>query len=148
MANSDPAAEDVVEAIHHTMHLYRARLYRMARDAAQTLSHMDGKVLAFFARHPGATQKDLVLHSGRDKGQIARLIAGLRERGLVDAEVDAADRRNIRLQLSADGRAAHKALHAQARRVAEDAVAGLDAGQRRELVALLGTVCARLAPAD
>ena len=96
----------------------------------------------------GGNQKDLALHSGRDKGQIARLIAGLRERGLLDAEVDAADRRNIRLELSADGRAAHKALHAQARRVAEAAVAGLDAGQRRELVALLGTVCARLTLAD
>jgi hypothetical protein len=35
---------------------------------------MEGKVLGFFARHPGATQRDLAQHSGRDKAQLARLI--------------------------------------------------------------------------
>ena len=139
-----PSAEDVVEAIHRAMHLYRAQQYRAARDAGHELTHMDGKVLGFFARHPGATQKDLAAHSGRDKGQLARLIAGLKERGLLDAAPDEADRRNIRLQLSGSGRAVHKALQAKARRVAERAVAGLSATERRQLVGLLEEVCAGL----
>lgn len=143
-----PSAEDVVEAIHRTMHGVRAGQYRVARDAGHDLSHMDGKVLGFFARHPGATQKDLALHSGRDKGQLARLIAGLKERGLLDAAPDEADRRNIRLQLTAEGRAMQKALRVQARRVAEQAVAGLDASERRQLLALLDKVRVRLEGTD
>lgn len=143
-----PSAEDVVEAIHRTMHGVRAGQYRVARGAGHDLSHMDGKVLGFFARHPGATQKDLALHSGRDKGQLARLIAGLKERGLLDAAPDEADRRNIRLQLTAEGRAMQKALRVQARRVAEQAVAGLDAGERRQLLALLDKVRVRLEGTD
>lgn len=139
-----PSAEDVVEAVYRTMHLLRAGQYRVARGGGHALSHMDGKVLGFFARHPGATQKDLAAHSGRDKGQLARLIAGLKERGLLDAAPDEADRRSIRLQLSAEGRAVHKALNAQARRVAERAVAALDGEQRRQLVALLHRLAANL----
>jgi hypothetical protein len=34
---------------------------------------MEGKVLGFFARHPGATQRDLAQHSGRDKAAVATL---------------------------------------------------------------------------
>ena len=147
-AGLSPAAEDVVEAIHRTMHLYRAGQYRVARGAGHALSHMDGKVLGFFARHPGATQKDLALHSGRDKGQLARLIAGLKARGLLDATPDAADRRNVRLHLTTAGRAMQKSLQAQARRVAEHAVAGLDGDERRQLLALLNRVRARLEDAD
>ncbi len=139
-----PSAEDVVEAIHRAMHLVRAGQYRAARGGAHELTHMDGKVLGFFARHPGATQKDLAQHSGRDKGQLARLIAGLKERGLLDAAPDEADRRNIRLRLTREGQAMQKALQVQARRVAERAVAGLDADEQQKLLALLEKVCSGL----
>lgn len=143
-----PSAEDVVEAIHRTMHRVRAGQYRVARGAGHELNHMDGKVLGFFARHPGATQKDLAQHSGRDKGQLGRLIAGLKERGLLAATPDEVDRRNIRLQLTAEGRSMQKALQTQARRVAEQAAAGLDGDERHQLMALLDKVCAQLDGTD
>lgn len=132
-----PAAADVFEAIHSVMHLYRAAQYRGLRGGAEGLTHLEGKVLGFFARHPGATQKDLVEHSGRDKGQLARLIGGLRERGLLDAAPDEVDRRNIRLQPSAQGRAVFQTLNRQARRLAEQAIAVLDEPERRQLAWLL-----------
>src|SRR5215469_14992448 len=85
--------DDVLELIHTVMHQYRARQYRLLKEGPHDITHMDGKVLGFFNRHPGATQSDLAQHSGRDKAQLARLIKGLRERELLRAEADEHDRR-------------------------------------------------------
>ena len=141
---ADATPEDVFEAIHTVMHRYRASQYRGLRDGPHDLTHMDGKVLGYFAQHPGATQKDLALHSGRDKGQLARLIGGLRERGLLDARPDEADRRNVLLQLTPAGRNVHQALARQARQLAAQGVATLDAADRGRLLRLLRKVDANL----
>ena len=129
--------DDVLELVHALMHEYRAQQYRILRDGPHDITHMDAKVMGFFARHPGATQSDLAQHSGRDKAQLARLIKGLREKGLLDGVADEVDRRNLRLTLTDDGKAVQKALKAQARRLSTKAVAGLDADERTRLVALL-----------
>jgi len=114
--------------------------YRFLRDGPHDITHMDGKVLGFFGRHPGATQSDLALHSGRDKAQLARLIKGLRDRGLLSGEVDENDRRHVRLVLTAEGQAVQRALQQQAKRLSAQAVAGLSAQEHRQLLALLGRV--------
>ncbi|MGA0609659.1 MarR family winged helix-turn-helix transcriptional regulator [Caldimonas sp. KR1-144] len=138
------APDDVLEAVHAVMHAWRARQYRVLRDGPHDLTHMEGKLLGFFARHPGATQSELAAHSGRDKGQLARLVGSLRERGLLEATVDENDRRAVHLQLTADGAAVHQALQRQGRRLSAAAVAGLSATEREQLVALLGKVLAQL----
>lgn len=142
MANDAP--DEVMECVHAVMHLFRAQQYRVLRGGAQELTHMDSKVLGFFARHPGGTQSDLAAHSGRDKGQLARLIGGLKERGLLQAQADETDRRTVRLSLTPQGRAAQQALQRQGRRVANAAVAGLSAEERAQLAALLRRVRANL----
>lgn len=96
-------AEDIVEAIHAVMHSYRACLFRAMRDNPHGITPMDAKVLNHVARHPGSTQRDLVMHSGKDKGQLARLITGLRKRNLIKVEVDDQDRRSLKLYLTAAG---------------------------------------------
>ena len=141
VASSEPSADDVFEAIHTVMHLYRSGQYR---DGPHGLSHMEGKVLGFFAHHPGATQKDLADHSGRDKGQLARLIGSLKERKLLDAAADEVDRRSVRLRLTAEGRGALKTLQRQARRLSDMAVAEMSAHERAQLVSLLVKVRANL----
>lgn len=138
------APDDVLELIHAVMHLFRARQYRELRAGPHELTHMEGKVLGFFARHPGATQRELAEHSGRDKGQLARLIGSLKERGLLEAQVDEADRRSVRLQLTAEAQAAHQALVRQSRRLAKAAVAGMSDEERRQLVGLLNRVRANI----
>ena len=77
-ANAGTAAE-VFETIHTLMHLFRAQQFRALRDGPAAVTHMEAKTLGFFARHPGATLSELVAHSGRDKAQVARLIAGASE---------------------------------------------------------------------
>lgn len=140
----DATPEQVFEAVHAVMHLYRAQSPHGHGDARQPLTHMEHKVLAFFSHHPGATQSDLAAHSGRDKGQLARLVAGLRERGLLEAQADEVDRRNMRLGLTAQARTALQAAQRQARRVASDAVAGLADAERAQLLALLQRIRSNL----
>lgn len=136
--NADrPSAEDLFEAIHSTMHVYRSGKHGWFGDNPLGVTHMDGKVLGFFARHPGATQKDLAERMGRDKGQLGRLVAGLKEKGLLAGHTDPADRRNIRLELTDKGREAEQAMHQQALRMHELGAAALSLDERRQLVGLL-----------
>ncbi|MDB5897551.1 MAG: hypothetical protein JWP41_1153 [Ramlibacter sp.] len=141
-------ADDVLDKVHSVMHLYRAQQYRVRRDEPDALTHMESKVLRFFARHPGATQSELSAHSGRDKGQLARLIAGLRERELLEARADAADRRSVHLFLSPAGEAADDALRRRARRLAAVAVKGFTSEEQELLAGLLDRVRANLERAD
>lgn len=136
--HKDPALDDdVLGLIHTLMHQYRSQQYRFLRDGPHDITHMDGKVLSFFEHHPNATQSELAQHSGRDKAQLARLIKGLRERGLLEGTPDAVDRRNIRLALTEAGQALQRALTQQARRLSAKAMAGLDPAERQQLQALL-----------
>lgn len=131
---------ELFEAIHEIMHLYRAQQYRSLRATAHELTHMENRALGYIARHPGATGRDLVQRSGRDKAQVTRLVQGLREKGLVEARADELDRRSTRLYLSAEGQAVHAELHRAGLLLASRALAGLDEGERRQLEALLGRV--------
>ncbi len=142
--HEDLASEAVVEAIHGVMHLFRAQQYRALRDGPHDLSQMESKVLGFFARDPGATLSDLVAHTSRDKGQLARLISSVRERGLLVARSDQGDRRNLRLYLTVAGTATHQALHRQRRRLSSSAVEGLNITERQQLLASLAKVRANL----
>lgn len=141
-------AEAVLDLVHTVMHQFRSTQYQVLRDNAHDVTHMESKVMVFFARHAGATLSDLVAHSGRDKAQLAKLVKGLRERGLLDAETDAADRRSVRLRLSAAGQAVQQALHAEARVLNERAVDGLSTAEQAQLVTLLARVKANLDAPD
>ena len=142
--NPPSPALEVLERVHAIMHLYRSAQQRSLRAGPHDLAHMEIKVLGFFARRPGATQSDLAAHSGRDKAQLARLIRGLRDRGLLDAAADEADKRSTRLALSAAGKDMFAALHRHDGALAEAALAGLDEAERAVLVDLLGRVRANL----
>ena len=132
------AGEDLLELVHTVMHQARARQYQALRsDGTLDLTHMEAKTLGFFARHPGSTQSDLVEHSGRDKAQLGRLIKGLRERGLLDATPDPADRRNVRLQPTPEGQRLVDALRRRVREVNAQAIAGLAPAECEQLRALL-----------
>ncbi|HVR51951.1 MAG TPA: MarR family winged helix-turn-helix transcriptional regulator [Pseudorhodoferax sp.] len=135
-----PVDDEVLELVHQVMHQFRSQLFQSLRQGAYELTHMESKVLGFYARHPGATQRDLVEHTGRDKAQLARLIKGLRERGLLQGEADTVDRRNVRLQPTAEGLAIQHALREQAKALEAQAVVGMAQEERAQLLALLRRV--------
>ena len=142
--NPQSPALEVLERVHAIMHLYRSAQQRGLRAGPHDLAHMEIKVLGFFARRPGATQSDLAAHSGRDKAQLARLIRGLRDRGLLEAVADETDKRSTRLSLSSAGKAMFAALHRHDGALAEAALAGIADADRATLLDLLERVRANL----
>ena len=146
--NSNESATDVFETIHAIMHLARAQQLRASQAGDAPLTHMENKVLGYFGRNPGATQRDLAAHSGRDKAQLARLIAGLREKGLLDAVAAPTDRRSMHLTLSEAGRAAHAELRLHGAALSGVALMGLDDNERAQLLTLLGRVQHNLEAVD
>lgn len=142
IVNKKPLKEshDVFESIHTIMHLFRSEQYRVLRDGPHEVTHMEGKLLGFFERNPGATLRDLTGHTRQDKGQLARLIKSLREHGLLEGREDEGDRRSVRLHVTKEGQAIHRALRQQVGRLSEIAIKGLNASERRQLVTLLHQV--------
>jgi DNA-binding MarR family transcriptional regulator len=138
------APEEVFAAIYTIMRLFRSEQYRSLRAGPYDLTHLEGKILAFFAGKSGATLSELVAHSGRDKSQLARLIKNLREQGLLQGQNDQEDRRSVRLTLTPKGRAIHQSLQRQVGRLSKVAVTGLGAEERRHLVGLLQKVRSNL----
>lgn len=131
------SADELLELVHTLMHQVRSQQYQVLRNGPLDITHMESKVLSFFGRQPGATQSDLVQHSGKDKAQLARLVKGLRERGLLNGEADEADRRNLRLTLTPEGQGLLRTLQQQIRKVSAQAVTGLSAAEREQLRSLL-----------
>jgi DNA-binding MarR family transcriptional regulator len=142
--NMKAPADEVFEALHDVMHVYRARRQQAIAASGLPLSHMEAKVIAFFGRRPGATLSDLVAHTGRDKSQLARLIAGLRERRLIEAQADESDRRNVRLRLTPAAEAMHHAMRQELRKVKRVATGDLTEVEYAKLLELLGRVRAQL----
>ncbi len=131
------ADADTLELIHAVMHQYRSQQYQVLRDGPHDITHMESKVLNYFAFHPGGTQSELARHSGRDKAQVARLIKGLREKELLAVEADSADKRNLKLSLTPQGQSIRSALHQQAKRLNVKALAGFSGEERKLLASLL-----------
>lgn len=131
-----------LEALHDLMHLARSMQRRDMPDDG--LQPMEGRALGFFVRHPGSTQSELVLHAGRDKGQIARLIAVLKDKGLLVGEPDAQDRRVMRLYPTDTALQLHARVVERRRQIAARAVTGLSATERQELLRIIGRMQANL----
>ena len=130
----DPVA-GVVEALHTLVH--RLRAAAAAEPLDDGLAPMEGRALGFFLRQPGATASQLVEHSGRDKAQVARLVAVLRERGLLEARTDEQDRRVTRLHPTAAAARLHQRVLQLRVRSAAQVLSGLNDAELRQLQALL-----------
>lgn len=133
-------SEDVLHSVHQIVHLARSDFHRQLRGKPYDLTHQEAHLLRFFSLNPGATLSDLVEALGRDKGQLARLVRSLREKGILSRQKDAGDRRNVRLSVTPRGRAIHQSLHEEFLRLSELAVKGLTTAQRKELIAILGRI--------
>lgn len=142
--NPDASAGDPLELMHAIVHSYRSQQMRGVRNGPHELGHMEIRVLGYFSRHPGATSSDLVAHSGRDKAQVARLIKGLRDAGLLDAVADERDKRSTRLSLSETGSAVFSGLHSRNAALNAAAQNGLSEEERATLMGLLARVLANL----
>ena len=53
-----PTGDEVMEAVHAVMHAFRSRQHQQLRGSASEVNPMEIRALRYFARHPGATQRD------------------------------------------------------------------------------------------
>ena len=137
--------DEVLESLQALVFSLKGQLRHSLAEHPLALAPMELRALQFFVRHPGASQSDLVQHSGRDKAQIARLIKSLLGSGHLQASPDPDDRRSQRLSPTPNGLTLHKQLH-QARRLAlARSLTGLDAGELGQLLGLLKRLRSNLA---
>ena len=61
------AGDELLELVHAVVHRHRHRMLQALRDGANTVTHLEARVLGFFGRCPGATPGELAqMHpSGR-----------------------------------------------------------------------------------
>jgi DNA-binding MarR family transcriptional regulator len=141
-------APDVFDAMHRVMHAYRAHMVRAMAAVHPELTFNEVRALQFIGRHPGATQKELVAHSGADKAQVARMVGLLQDKGWLEVSPHAADKRSRCLALSAQGDTLFKALRAGRQAVSARLLANCDSATQNQLVALLERLHANLDALD
>src|SRR5438128_858587 len=128
--------EQLFELLHEVVHSFKAVVQAAIADDESGLAGMEARALAFLTRHPGATAGDLVKRSGRDKGQVARLIATLAERGLV-VRAEGADRRSHTLHVTPEGKAVQRRIERKRGRAAAGMFARLTPAERATFASLL-----------
>ena len=140
MAVTDDVREDVLEQLNAVMFAFRGEMRRAMHEAGHCLHGMEVRMFLQIAAHPGCTASELVARSGRDKGQMARLIQQLEQSGLVQRQPDPADRRVQRLSLTEGGLQLHGQLQRQRQVVGERLLAKLSAQEQGQLAALLARI--------
>jgi DNA-binding MarR family transcriptional regulator len=135
--DANPAG-DVLEQLDALLFTFRGEMHRAMREADLPISPMELRVLLHVAHHPGCTAGDLGRHSGRDKGQLTRVIQHLEQEGLLRREAHALDRRAQCLFATEAGEALHARMRAQRRAIARSLLDGLDADEQAQLAVLLG----------
>lgn len=132
-----PANTDVLDRLHGILHGLRRHLRDAVREDGDGLGPMEVRCLAYFMRNDGATQSELVQHAGRDKAQIARIVKGLHERGLLQSRPDPDDGRSQRVSVTAEGQALHRRMQLHWVRFEKTMMAGVSEADRTTLLALL-----------
>lgn len=117
---------------------------RMQADAEQGLGPLHLRALCLCQRNPGGSQQQLVQSLTRDKGQIARLIRELEERGLLVRTPDERDRRVWCLTVTPEGEAKCAWFSALEARVAQDLLGTLSQDDSALLGQVLATVQGQL----
>ena len=142
----DPAtaAVDIGEQLHALMHRIKRHHRQAAGALGEALAPMEARALGYFARHPGASARDLVEHAGRDKAQVARLVRSLINRGVLAATLSPTDQRSQCLALTAAGTALQRQLSSSRRRIDATLIAGLSDKEREQLSRLLARLHASL----
>ena len=111
--------------------------------ARMTARHMpltarsDFAVLAALEEYGPLSQADLGRRLGLDRNEVSGIVTRLATGGQVDRQANPADRRRNVVTLTADGRRYLGELQQYADAVQDELLASLDAGERRQLEALL-----------
>lgn len=102
-ASRDVAGEEIADLLSEIGRTFKARLRSLPDSPARKLSMPQRDVLVRIGRRPGVTPAGICERTGRDRGQVTRLVAELETLGLVTRDRSTEDRRSIVLRLSPSG---------------------------------------------
>jgi len=131
--------------------------HRMSRGLADRyetrfgISIPEWRCLAVLTRSGRLTAGELAERTSLDKVQVSRAIARLKARALVEREVDARDRRAVRLSITASGEALFREIADVARAWEQELTSALGLSERRTLDRVLNKLedaLARVEAAD
>ena len=129
--------DELLDLLQTLIFELKSAMSRAMLEQGDALAPMEMRALAFFAKRPLSSPSDLVKRTGRDKAQVARLIASLVDRGLLTSQTDAEDRRSYTLKLTKAGVLAARRIERKRRRAAENLFAGFDERERAGLASFL-----------
>lgn len=101
-----PNATEPLQALQALMALFGGVKQAMRQRLPDEAGPVTLSMLRHCQRQPGITQQGLAQRTGRDKGQVARLVKDLMDQGLLTREPHPDDKRSHCLQPSAAGLAA------------------------------------------
>ena len=144
---TEPSQRDALEAFLALFgSLKQAMRVQLQADGGADWTPMHLRMLQLCQRHPGITQQGLTGLSGRDKGQVARLVKDLLDQGLLSREAHPDDRRSHRLRPSPAGEAACAQFERMQAAVAAQVFGGLTAAELAAFTGQLEALRERLAP--
>lgn len=104
------------------------------------LSVSEWRTMSVLGNHQPLSASDVVLRSSIDKVQVSRGIQGLLKRGLLQRQVDNADRRRVHLHLTDTGQQVFADLVSRVRAREQQLLSDLSDEQRDTLKALMAKV--------
>ncbi|TNC85433.1 MAG: hypothetical protein CSH37_07815 [Thalassolituus sp.] len=94
---------EVISTASDLLHGFKSRLQEAFTEAGIVLSPVEFKVLRVIQHATQCTSQDLVRELERDKAQIARIVAALNVKELINREPNPNDKRSQILSISAKG---------------------------------------------
>jgi len=122
----------------------KATLEQRFRDSGRHITVPQWVLLNVLWAEDGVSQKDLVSQTFKDKTNVARILATLEERGLVNRRRDETDRRFHRVYLTEAGRQARRELEAVAASAMEYAFRDIPKKQIEAMIDTLKLICENL----
>lgn len=119
---------------------FKSSIRQVLRDSELDLNGMHLRLLHAIGHHPNGTANQLASWSGRNKGQITRLVNELEAKGLVTRQPHPEDKRSQLLNLSNDG----IKLMAKTNQVEKEVEARLLAGLQADEIEIFLTLAKRM----
>ena len=127
----------VFDHLQSLVQRYRAQTRERFAQVQPDLSLNEVRVLIHTGRDSGTTQKQLTERSHTDKAQMARMLAALEARGLLQRIPSDADKRVRSLRLTAQGAQLYVRLREVQQQVAAELLQDWPQALQNELVAVL-----------
>ena len=133
-------SDDIGRLIGDVSHRFRQRLRTSAVLDELGLAPVQAELLVWIGRTDHATAKAFVEGTGRDRGQVARLVTLLDNAGLLHRRPSQQDGRIQYLELTERGRAYAHRLRANRARIAAESLRGIGEEDQAALARILAVV--------